>query len=133
MRRSIGKRKRSSLHLTVSRTGRSISSSGRRRGHYSSPILWGSTVKRLKIDSSAASLLPHLPARVCSTPHRMVQVDGAHTLFGKYTLFSAFTTTANANMSSVAFGILFGNEEIKKWRLFWDLLQGYSPSSILQM
>jgi hypothetical protein len=40
----------------------------------------------------------------------VAETDGAHTSFVKYTLFSAYTTTANANMSSIAFGILFGNE-----------------------
>jgi hypothetical protein len=41
----------------------------------------------------------------------VVQADGAHTSFGKYTLFSAYTTTANSNIANVAFGILFGNED----------------------
>ncbi len=52
------------------------------------------------------------------TTHEMVQADGAHTSFGKYTLFSAYTTMANGNMANVAFGILFGNEDIKNWTLF---------------
>jgi len=43
----------------------------------------------------------------------VVQADGAHTFFSKYALFSAYATTANGNMASVAFGILFGNEDIK--------------------
>ena len=41
----------------------------------------------------------------------VVQADGAHTSFGKYTLFSAYASTANGNMSHLAFGILFGNED----------------------
>ncbi len=55
---------------------------------------------------------------IFDTTHEVVQADGAHTLFGKYTLFLVYSTTANANMSSVAFGILFGNEDIKNWTLF---------------
>jgi hypothetical protein len=42
-----------------------------------------------------------------------VQADGAHTSFGKYMLFSAYATTANGNMSPLAFGLLFGNEVTK--------------------
>jgi len=46
MRRSIGKRKRKSLHLMASQSGRHIGSSGRRIRHYSFLILWGSKVAR---------------------------------------------------------------------------------------
>ncbi len=48
----------------------------------------------------------------------VVQAVGVHTSFGKYNLFSAYTTTSNANMSSIAFEILFGNEDIKNWTVF---------------
>jgi hypothetical protein len=58
----------------------------------------------------------------------VVQADGAHTSFGKYTLFLAYTTTANANMSSVAFGILFGNENTKNWTIFWDFVCQVHPT-----
>ena len=58
----------------------------------------------------------------------VVQADGAHTSFGKYTLFSAYTTTANANMSPVAFGLIFGNENIKNWTLFWNFVTSVHPS-----
>ena len=53
------------------------------------------------------------------TTQEVVQADGAHTLFGKYTLFSTYMTTANGNMANVAFAILFGNKDIKNWTLFW--------------
>jgi hypothetical protein len=33
----------------------------------------------------------------------VIQANGAHTSFGKYTLFSAYGTTANVNMSPLAF------------------------------
>ncbi len=62
------------------------------------------------------------------TTQEVVQADGAHTLFGKYTLFSAYTTTANGNMTNVAFGILFGNEDIKNWTLFWNFVKKVHPS-----
>ena len=53
------------------------------------------------------------------TTQEVVQADGAHTLFGKYTLFSTYMTTANGNMANVAFAILFGNKDIKNWTLLW--------------
>ena len=62
------------------------------------------------------------------TTREVIQADGAHTSFGKYTLFSAYSTTANANMSSVAFGILFGNEDIKNWTLFWKFVARIHPT-----
>jgi hypothetical protein len=65
---------------------------------------------------------------IFDTTQEVVQADGAHTSFGKYTLFSAYSTTANANMSSVAFGILFGNEDIKNWTLFWKFVARVHPT-----
>jgi hypothetical protein len=41
----------------------------------------------------------------------VVQADGAYTSFEKYSLFSAYTITANANIFSVAFGIMFDNDQ----------------------
>ncbi len=35
---------------------------------------------------------------------------------------------ANANMSSVAFGIMFGNEDIKNWTLFWKFVARIHPT-----
>ena len=58
----------------------------------------------------------------------VVQADGAHTSFGKYTLFLAYTMTTNSNMSSVAFGILFGNEDTKNWTIFWDFVCRVHPT-----
>jgi hypothetical protein len=49
-----------------------------------------------------------------------VQADGAHSSFGKYTLYSAYAMTANENMSPLAFGLLFGNEDTKNWSMFWS-------------
>ena len=40
----------------------------------------------------------------------VIQADGAHMSFGKYTLFSAYATSANGAMVSLGFAILFGNE-----------------------
>ncbi len=41
----------------------------------------------------------------------IIQADGAHSSFGKYALYLAYATTANGNMSPLAFGLLFGNED----------------------
>ena len=43
----------------------------------------------------------------------VVQADGAHSSFGKYTLFLAYATTANGNMSPLVLVLLFGNEDTK--------------------
>ena len=61
------------------------------------------------------------------TTQEVVQADGAHTSFGKYTLFSTYTTAANGNMANVAFAILFGNEDIKNWTLFWNFATKVHP------
>jgi len=58
----------------------------------------------------------------------VVQADGAHTSFGKYTLFSAYASTANGNMSPLAFGLLFGNEDVKNWGTFWNFVLRVHPS-----
>ena len=58
----------------------------------------------------------------------VIQADGAHTSFGKYTLFSAYGTTANGNMSPLAFGIMFGSEDTGNWTKFWEFVKVIHPS-----
>jgi len=58
----------------------------------------------------------------------VVQADGAHLSFGKYTLFSAYSKTANANMSPLAYAILFGNEDKANWSRFWAFLKNNHPT-----
>ena len=48
--------------------------------------------------------------------------------FGKYTLFSAYASTANGNMSPIAFAILFGGETTDNWIRFWDYAKMNHPS-----
>jgi hypothetical protein len=48
--------------------------------------------------------------------------------FGKYTLYSCYSTTANCNTYPVAFGILFGNEDKEGWIDFWDFAKSLHPS-----
>ena len=45
----------------------------------------------------------------------VIQADGAHMSFGKYTLFSAYANSANGAMVSLGFAILFGNEDTLNW------------------
>ena len=60
----------------------------------------------------------------------VIQANGAHTSFGKYTLFSAYAygTTANVNMSPLAFGIMFGNKDTGNWTKFWEFVKEIHPS-----
>jgi hypothetical protein len=57
----------------------------------------------------------------------VVQADGAHMSFGKDTLFTAYAKTANANMSPLAYGIHFGNEDKASWSCFWSFLVQVHP------
>ena len=56
------------------------------------------------------------------------QADGAHSNFGKYTLFSVYGTNANGHMSALAFGLLFGNEDKANWSSFWAFVKKIHPS-----
>ncbi len=41
----------------------------------------------------------------------VLQVDAAHMIFGKYTLYSVYGTNANGTMSALRFALLFGDED----------------------
>ena len=58
----------------------------------------------------------------------VIQADGAHVSFGKYTLYSAYASTANGNMSPLGFGLLFGNKDIDNWTKFWGFIKSIHPS-----
>jgi hypothetical protein len=53
----------------------------------------------------------------------VIQADGAHMSFGKYTLFSAYANSANGAMVSLGFAILFGNEDTSNWIRFWKFIK----------
>jgi hypothetical protein len=57
----------------------------------------------------------------------VIQADGAHASYGKYTLFLAYRTTGNGNMSSLAFGLLFGNQNTENWLKFWMFVKKVHP------
>ena len=58
----------------------------------------------------------------------VIQADGAHSQYGKYTLYSTYGTNANGHMSPVAFGLIFGNEEKTNWATFWNFVKEIHPS-----
>ena len=60
--------------------------------------------------------------------HNVIQADAAHMNFGKYTLYSTYGNTANANMSPVAFAIIFGNKDRVGWTKFWKFAVETHPS-----
>jgi hypothetical protein len=47
----------------------------------------------------------------------------AHMSFGKYTLYSAFTNTANDNMSALGLAMLFGNKDKDNRTHFWKFIK----------
>jgi hypothetical protein len=59
---------------------------------------------------------------------QVFQADTCHMSFGKYTLYSCYTTTANCITYPVAFGILFGTEDKEGWIDFWDFAKSVHPS-----
>ena len=58
---------------------------------------------------------------------RLVMADACHLNFGKYTLFSCYGITANANMCPVGFAIIFGNENLLSWKEFWKFIIELHP------
>ncbi len=57
----------------------------------------------------------------------IIQADGAHSSFGKYTLYLAYAVTTNRSMSPLAFGLLLGNENTKNWSNFWSYVKKIHP------
>jgi hypothetical protein len=58
---------------------------------------------------------------------RLFMADACHLNFEKYTLFSCYGVTANANMFPVAFGIVFGNENGDSLGEFWVYVKKLHP------
>ncbi len=54
--------------------------------------------------------------------------DACHLNFGKYTMFSCYGVTTNANMLPVGFAIIFGNENASSWKEFWLFVLSTHPS-----
>jgi len=58
----------------------------------------------------------------------LFMADACHLNFGKYTMFTCYGITANANMSPVGFAIIFGNENSASWKEFWRFIVRTHPS-----
>ena len=58
----------------------------------------------------------------------VIQADAAHMNLGKYTLYSMYGNMTNANMTPVAFAVIFGNEDHAGWTKFWDFAVQIHPS-----
>jgi hypothetical protein len=58
---------------------------------------------------------------------RLIMSDACHLNFGKYTLFSCYGVTANANMFPIGFAIIFGNENAVSWKEFWSFVADIHP------
>ncbi len=56
------------------------------------------------------------------------KANACHLNFGKYTMFSCYGVTANANMLPVGFAIIFGNENTSSWKKIWRLILCTHPS-----
>jgi hypothetical protein len=69
--------------------------------------------------SYSNAVVPHL--------QDVVQADAAHMNFGKYTLYSCYGSTANANTSPIAFAILFGNKDKAGWEAFFEFAKEQHP------
>jgi hypothetical protein len=70
--------------------------------------------------SFTTATVPHLQP--------VFMADACHLNFGKNTLFSCYGRIANANMSPVAFAIVFGNENGTSWSSFWKYVIELHPS-----
>jgi hypothetical protein len=58
----------------------------------------------------------------------VIQADATHTSFGKYTLYSAYATTANGNKSALGFAMLLGNEYKEIGPIFGHSSRRNTPS-----
>jgi hypothetical protein len=50
---------------------------------------------------------------------RLIMSNACHLHFCKYTQFSCYGVTANANMFPIGFAIIFGNKNVVSWKEFW--------------
>ncbi len=57
----------------------------------------------------------------------VIQADGAHMSFGKYTLYSANANSANGATVLLGFAILLGNEDTSNWIRLWKFIKSVHP------
>ena len=65
---------------------------------------------------------PSFPKTTVPTLQTLFMADVCHLNFDKYTLFTCYGVTANANMLPVGFAIIFGNENGASWKKFWEFI-----------
>jgi len=70
---------------------------------------------------------PSFSTRTVPELQGLFMADACHLNFEKYTLFSCYGVTANANMFPVAFGIVFGNENGDSLGEFWVYVKKLHP------
>jgi hypothetical protein len=46
---------------------------------------------------------------------KVIQADGCHVSFGKYTIYIAYGSGADGSIFPISFAILFGNESTVVW------------------
>jgi hypothetical protein len=80
-----------------------------------------------KIFVKGVLFAPSTSTHIAPKLQDILQADGAHSQFGKYTLYQAYGTNANIHMSPFAFGLLFGNEDKPNWSIFWNFVKGLHP------
>ena len=88
-----------------------------------------------KNSSSVTSLLPHLPARVCSTPCRRwyyTQMEHLHCLANTLCLL-LIRPRPMPTCPALQSGFYMGMKTSRTGRCSGSLLQGYTPPSIAQM
>jgi hypothetical protein len=58
----------------------------------------------------------------------VIQADGAHMSFKKYTLFLAYANVANGLMAPLGYAMLFGNKkDTANWTRFWKFIVSEHP------
>ena len=58
---------------------------------------------------------------------KVIQADGCHVNFGKYTIYTAYGSGADGTMFLISCAILFGNETIVGWSRFWAFTVDHYP------
>ena len=57
----------------------------------------------------------------------VIQADGCHVNFGKYTMYAAYGSTTQSKIFPIGFAIIFGNEDKEGWTKFWRFVLDLHP------
>ena len=58
---------------------------------------------------------------------KVIQADGCHVNFGKYTIYTAYGSGADGTMFLISCAIIFGNETSDGWGRFWEFTVNHYP------